>query len=167
MLPIHQSPSPAFFTERQAFIRHYWALLIVPIVVITTLLLLLPQSQPSDAPWPALVLLGLGLALLVTLRLDTRVDAVGVQYRLFPLQWRWQVQPWAGVQRAYLRSYEPLGEYGGWGLKGTRRNRAYNMAGSEGLQLELADGRRVLLGTQQPAKLRQALQMLPHSKPAS
>jgi hypothetical protein len=67
---------------------------------------------------------------------------------------------WPEVARAYLRRYDPLGEYGGWGIKGTSQNRAYNIANEEGLQLELHNGRRLLLGTQRPTELAQALATL-------
>ncbi|GAA4376011.1 hypothetical protein GCM10023186_09410 [Hymenobacter koreensis] len=98
--------------------------------------------------------------LLLTLRLEIRLDETGVHYRLAPLHRSWRHKAWAEISRVQVRSYDPLGEYGGWGLKGTSRNRALNIAGSEGLQLELRDGTRLLLGTQRPAELRQALATL-------
>jgi hypothetical protein len=59
-----------------------------------------------------------------------------------------------------VRAYDPLGEYGGWGLKGSSGNRALNIAGDQGLQLELQNGQRLLLGTQRPAEVTQALHQL-------
>ncbi|UOQ99064.1 hypothetical protein MUN81_06115 [Hymenobacter sp. 5317J-9] len=151
------------FQERQSFVRHWVLLLFVPVVVITVLLLTVPPKSGFPLTWPGLIgpVVGVaGVALLLTLRLDTRIDKAGAHYRLFPLQWQWRTQSWPNVARAYVRSYDPLSEYGGWGLKGTSRNRAYNMAGHQGLQLELTDGRRLLLGTQRPAEVAQVLQEL-------
>lgn len=150
------------FQERQVFIRRWWPLLLGPVVLIGALAWLVP-AKPFHVDWPAAVagvavLLGVGL--LLTLRLETRLDAAGAHYRLFPLQWAWRLQPWPGVAQAYVRAYDPLGEYGGWGLKGSRRNRALNISGDQGLQLELRDGTRLLLGTQRPAEITQALSQL-------
>lgn len=151
------------FQERQVFIRRWWPLVLGPAVTVAALAWLVPPARPIQPGWLAVAVTFVafvGVAILLTLRLDTRLDQAGVHYRLFPLHWRWQFRPWAAVARAYVRTYDPLGEYGGWGLKGRRRNYALTISGDQGLQLELADGRRLLLGTQRPAEITQALQEL-------
>ncbi|MBD2724289.1 hypothetical protein [Hymenobacter armeniacus] len=154
------------FQERQVFVRRWWPLLLTPAVVVTTLLWLVPAkgapSATSDmvAGMVAATMGLLGIGLLLMLRLETRLSKTGVYYRLFPLHWRWQLWPWAEITQAFVRSYDPLGEYGGWGLKGSRRNRAYNISGDQGLQLVLRNGNRLLLGTQRPAEITQVLTQL-------
>ncbi|MDO7846858.1 hypothetical protein Q5H92_10860 [Hymenobacter sp. M29] len=150
------------FQERQVFIRRWWPLLLAPVIVVGTLVWLVP-AKPFHADWPAVVAgvaVALGIALLLTLRLETRLDDAGAHYRLFPLQWSWRLRPWTEVTQAYVRAYDPLGEYGGWGLKGRSSNRALNISGDQGLQLVLRDGNRLLLGTQRPAEITQALGQL-------
>lgn len=152
--------SSPIFTERQSFLRHWWGLLLLTAVLPVLIIGLTQhaQSRPgSSSTWLALLAVALTSALLVLLRLDTRLDQTGIHYRLSPLHLRWQHLPWAAVQSAHVRSYDPLSEYGGWGIRGSARNRAYNLAGTAGLQLVLQDGRRVLLGTQRPAELQAAL----------
>jgi hypothetical protein len=151
------------FQERQLFIRRWWPLLLSPLVVIGTLLVALPSKSAFSLTWPGVLaplLVLVAVALLLLLRLETRLDPAGAHYRLFPLQMRWRTQPWPAVARAYVRAYDPLSEYGGWGLKGTSANRALNISGDQGLQLELRGGQRLLLGTQRPAEVAQALQQL-------
>jgi hypothetical protein len=52
--------------------------------------------------------------------------------------------------KCYVRKYNAIAEYGGWGWrlglfgKGT----AYNISGNEGLQLEFINGKKLLIGTQ-------------------
>lgn len=58
------------------------------------------------------------------------------------------------------RTYSPLGDYGGWGIRGLPGNLAYNVWGKAGLQLIFQSGNRLLLGTQQPQVLRQVLAAL-------
>lgn len=162
------TPTAPAFTERQVFLRHWWGILLLALApaLLPGILWLAdsPKASSATAIWlgPLLVLAVVGLIL--CLRLETRLDATGVHYRFWPL--RPQFQPWANVRQAYVRQYDPLGEYGGWGPKGTRRNRALNVAGGEGIQLELTDGTRLLLGTQRPAEARQALEQLGHYAPA-
>jgi len=148
------------FAERQWLVRHWWPLLLLPALLVPLVMWLAPKHGTPPGWW-VFALFGLVMALVAGLVLDVRLDATGAYYRLLPLQWRWQHVAWPEVARAYLRRYDPLSEYGGWGIKGTARNRAYNIANDEGLQLELRDGRRVLLGTQRPTELAQALAQLP------
>lgn len=151
--------TPPVFAERQWLLRHWWPLLLLPMLVVPLVLWLAPKHGSQPPAW-IFALIVLTLCLVAGLALDVRLDAAGAHYRLLPLQWRWRHIAWPDVARAYLRCYDPLSEYGGWGIKGTAQNRAYNVANDEGLQLELRDGRRVLLGTQRPAELARVLAML-------
>jgi hypothetical protein len=47
-----------------------------------------------------------------------------------------------------------LREYGGWGIKGwSRRRTAYSVSGNRGVELELSDGRHVLIGSNRADEL--------------
>lgn len=55
--------------------------------------------------------------------------------------------------KAYVRTYDALSEYGGWGLKGgalwnNSKGKAINVSGNIGIQLELKNGKKLLIGTQ-------------------
>jgi hypothetical protein len=50
-------------------------------------------------------------------------------------------------------SYSPLGDYGGWGIRGVKNHRCYNISGKQGLKATFQDGKSVLIGTQQADKL--------------
>ena len=47
------------------------------------------------------------------------------------------------VAYAEARTYAPLREYGGWGIRGLSRKRAYNVSGNRGVELSLVDGRKL------------------------
>ncbi|MBW8868301.1 MAG: hypothetical protein JF610_13410, partial [Acidobacteria bacterium] len=44
-----------------------------------------------------------------------------------------------------------------WGLRFGRRGRAYSISGNRGVELTLADGRRVMIGSQRADELAAAL----------
>jgi hypothetical protein len=156
-------PVAVEFTERQSFIRHWWALLLLPIII-TVVPAIIQYSghwpQKATATWIGPVTAIIIAGLLLFLRLDTRLDATGVHYRMAPLHLKWQYHPWTEVSYAHVRTYAPLTEYGGWGIKGFAANRAYNVAGSDGLQMVLTNGKRLLLGTQHPEEIRHLLAQL-------
>lgn len=57
------------------------------------------------------------------------------------------------------RTYRPILEYGGWGIRYSWKGMAYNVSGNRGVQLELSSGKRVLIGSQRPEELVQTMEM--------
>lgn len=100
-----------------------------------------------------------GLALReVAFPMETKLLQDELQVR-FGKRTRFRI-PLKNVVRAYYRAYNPIHEYGGWGIRTGRNGRAFNMRGNEGVQLVLASGKRVLVGSQRPDELAQAIQSL-------
>ena len=48
-------------------------------------------------------------------------------------------------------------QYGGWGIRGFKSNRAYNVSGKIGLQLEFKNGDKLLVGTQNGQEMNDVL----------
>jgi hypothetical protein len=104
--------------------------------------------------------LGLTLAialLLYSMRLRVEMDGEAIRIRFFPL-WKKTV-PLAEVVHFEARRYRPILEYGGWGIRYSPFGRgwAYNIRGKEGVQLELANGQRILIGSQRAEELARAI----------
>ena len=112
--------------------------------------------------------IAVGITLLVailffSLRLETNIRKDGVYVRFFPIQRKFKYLPWNTIARSFVRQYNPLGEYGGWGMRGLGKNKALNISGNKGLQLVLEDGSKLLIGTSKPEELTTTLQQLGHS----
>jgi hypothetical protein len=98
---------------------------------------------------------------LYAMKLVTEVRSDGVHVRLFPFAHR--KIPFETIKVCEARSYSPLMEYGGWGVRwNPRKGMAYNVSGNQGVQLELSNRRRVLIGSQRPEELAQAIQKWLH-----
>ena len=103
----------------------------------------------------------LGTVFLMVFRMETKIDDTHIETRLFPMELTYRQFSWTDVDSFYIRTYSPLQEYGGWGLRSLgSQNEAFNFWGDEGLQLHLKTGKRVLIGTMEPARLEAALQGL-------
>ncbi len=100
----------------------------------------------------------LTLVLLAVMRLTVRVDRQFLRVRYRPFFHR--RVPLSEIASWQVRTYRPLLEYGGWGIRygGPRKGWAYNAGGNRGVQIELANGRRFLLGSRRPEELAQALE---------
>jgi hypothetical protein len=67
--------------------------------------------------------------------------------------------PVSDIERAEAVDYRPIRDYGGWGLRSSFRSgrRAYTVSGSRGVEVDLVDGRRWLIGSQRPVELVRAI----------
>ena len=142
------------FEEEQRF-RQWWLWAILG----GSCLLTLWAGSLVHSRIPLLVNLPL-LWLFYALRLETRVDATEIRIRFFPLTRR---IPLAEIQSCEARTYRPIGEYGGWGIRWGFSGMAYNVSGDRGVQLVLADGKRVLIGSQRADELAATINEARHS----
>lgn len=157
------------FEEKQRFTQ-WWLHLIVTLPISIMIIFFCVQwyvyAKPVDKVGASdygeqvltLVLLA-GTALLVLIfRLQTTIDERGFHYRFFPFHLSEKSVSWYDIENCYTRTYSPIGEYGGWGIRGlSKKNRAYNVKGNQGIQLVLKNGNKLLLGTQHPEKAQQVI----------
>jgi len=103
-----------------------------------------------------LVAAGAGLALReLVFPLHTTVLPEEIQVR-FGRRTRFRI-PLKFVVRAYPRTYDPLREFGGWGIRFGAGGRAFNMRGNQGVQLVLRSGQRVLVGSERAEELAEVI----------
>lgn len=169
--------SATSFREVQRFGPWWvWPLVLVAaggaIFAFLTQVVIGPPPDPEPAPgwllWLLVVLLGVGLpALFLAMRLVVEVHADGIDVRFRPFTHR--SIPVTDIVAAQARTYRPVIEYGGWGIKGwTRKKVAYNVSGNQGVELRLRDGRSIMLGSQRFEELETAIRaILPGLSPCS
>ena len=118
------------------------------------------EETQSFSPWlhvvSALVLVI--LAAVVTLRQSTAVTSDAVTVR-FGFLYRTKI-PISEVRQAEAVEYRPVAEYGGWGIRGFGKKRALNARGNRGVLLTRTDGSTILIGSQKPRELLEALAMV-------
>ena len=158
------------FREAQSFVQSWlWALILTAagfawFTFLFELFRSLPEGAGEGEVWPAAiiwVLVGMGLpALFLAARLIVEVRRDGLYYRYRPFHRRMHRIGLDEIEKAESRTYNPIREYGGWGIRsGWKRGtgKAYNVYGKRGLQLELTNGERVLYGSQKAEELAAAL----------
>ncbi len=91
--------------------------------------------------------------------LQTIINSKGIYVRFYPFQRSYRAFPWEAVTTIQVRTYDPIGEYGGWGYRigFGEVGKAYNVAGDKGVQLVLEDQSRFLIGTQKPTEVEAVL----------
>lgn len=162
-----QVKKPAYREVQRA--RQFWIWAIVLVVAgllwyAAVLQLLLGHSfgarpMPDAALVVLWIILGVGLpALLLSSKLTTEVRDDGVYIRYSPFHRSFRRIAFKDLTQYKVRTYHPILEYGGWGIRYGARGKAYNMSGNRGVELELADGGRLMIGSQRPEDLWKAIQ---------
>ncbi|WP_313672883.1 hypothetical protein [Sphingobacterium multivorum] len=89
------------------------------------------------------------------LRLKTNIREDGIEVYFFPFNFYRKRALWTDIRAVEVRKYNPIGEFGGWGLRRGWKGQAFSARGNMGLQLTLETGKVLLIGTQNPVEIEQ------------
>ncbi|MFD1293611.1 hypothetical protein ACFQ5N_07165 [Lutibacter holmesii] len=160
------------FTEQQKFTQ--------PLVIIALSIALLVSLFLTFKDWniivtgnlsdkfktlSGLLIVLLVIALFINLKLKTRIDERGIYYQFFPAHIAFKFIDWKDISSCTIRKYDPISEYGGWGIKINlfkNKETAFTTKGTIGLQLELTNGKKILIGTQKKEALQRTLESYQH-----
>lgn len=154
-----------YFREVQHFRQWWvWAIMLAPFLIFAYgFYVQVIKGQPwgskpmSDAELTgvtimlAVIMLWIYLMRLVT---EVRDDALTVH---FVLLWRRKAIPYQNIRSVEARTYNAIAEYGGWGIRWGARGWAYNVSGNRGVQLQLDDGKELLIGSERAEELAAAI----------
>lgn len=83
----------------------------------------------------------------------TKIDREGIHIRFRPYHRKWKTFRWDEVTDAEVKKFHPFSDYGGWGIK----NGSYTVQGNMGVHLKFANRYSVMIGTQKPDALKDAV----------
>lgn len=161
--------SQILFSEKQRFTQWWiWVILLVPFFisgygVYQQLYLGIPFGKQTVSDFSLLSIFFGMLCLPVSMLifcLHTQITKEGILVKFFPFHIKFREYKWADLKNIHVRKYSPIGEYGGWGLRGFGNNKALNVSGNIGLQLEFHNGKKLLIGTLKGEELNQVLTQL-------
>jgi hypothetical protein len=165
---------PLFREEQQFRSRWLWFVLLASFGATLILFLWICYSQLilgqmlGDRPlldW-ALVFTTVAIAIILSLNtylvwimcLVVEVYPTHIQLDFFPLSQRLipsshRIIPFSEIREFEQRTYKPLREYGGWGIRRGWRDRAYTVSGNQGVQITFHTGQSLLIGSQRATEL--------------
>ena len=111
------------------------------------------NPAPDWALWMIWILIGIGLPFLFYIsKLIIDVNGEFIYIRLIPFTKK--KIAFNGIVHAKARKYNPIREFGGWGVRwGFGNKRAYNISGDQGVELELINGHKIMIGSQRSEEL--------------
>jgi len=101
--------------------------------------------------------------LIFLIKLTTKIDEKGIQYQFYPFHFSMKKISWNEISKVGVRTYLPISEFGGWGLRGgfffnKGKEKAVNISGNIGIQLILKNGKKLLIGTQKESEAKNVLE---------
>jgi hypothetical protein len=159
------SGATELYREEQPFARTWvW----IPVVIVVAVAWyfffreMVWSPEGSRAPvglWIMFIAVGvLTPALFFSMRLIVTLNRRTFLIRMWPLYRR--TVPVADIVSVEAVTYRPILEFGGWGVRYSLKRRAwgYTVSGKEGVQLELANGKRILVGSKENTRLASVLE---------
>ena len=166
---IENNNNNRFYREIQRF-RQLWLWILILSIAAITLWGMIQQlflGKPfGNNPAPDIVLViivvifGFGFPyVFYKMNLTTEVRSDGIYYRFFPFHFSFHKIKLEDLVKYEARTYNPIRDYGGWGIRWGSKGKAYNVSGKRGVNLEFSDGKQLLIGSQKPEEFVEALNL--------
>ncbi len=158
------------FTETQRF-RQWWFWLVLVLINRINIWFLIKKyvyketftnsayHNSSGLEFATLITLLVTILILI-IKLETIIQTDQIEIRFFPFHLSFRKYPNNTIESAFVRTYNPITEYGGWGIRLGLfgKGKAFNVSGNQGIQLVFNGGRKLLIGTQKPDEASAVLQ---------
>lgn len=148
------------FTESQQFpdwLRY--GLLLLNLIIIYVVF----QTEGTSTPLFIILLLSILIpGTIFQWTQKTEIDSSNVYIKIKPFVNK-QI-PISDLESWSVKTYKPIKEFGGWGIRLGRNGTAYNIRGNKGLQLVLKSGKKILIGTQKDTELNRVIMSISPDK---
>ena len=128
----------------------------IPALILVSVVVLAGESTDKTEGVTAIIavfsIMALAMVLIFNIKLETRIDEKGIQYKYFPFV-KWRLIEKSKIRNAKVVSFSPLTDHGGWGIKGNKTTKAYTVIGDTGLSIDVGEKKKILIGTQKPKEL--------------
>ena len=150
-----KSEEPIFEEEQKAY-KNKTILFVCFVVSLITLASFMQGKLNTTNLVAAFSTLGILFVLTAFLNLKTKIFTDSIQVTMFPFLINKTIKK-EDILKAEDVKYNPLLDWGGWGIKINFKGIAYNMYGNRGVKLTMKNGKIILLGSQKSHLLYDAI----------
>lgn len=123
------------------------------LLILTAFMVYLTIKTFGTSAFLYILLVGLIPTLLILIlflkaELTTYIDQKGIKIKFPPFRFKFISFNWTDIEKCEVRKYKSIMEFGGWGIRYGLKGKAYNVKGNKGIQIQLKNGKRILIGTQ-------------------
>lgn len=151
------------FNESQSY-KGTWVIYVILMLELPTVILLtvlyFTTEEKQEMGFALVFIFGimsLVLFLFFNIRLETRIDHQGIHYRYLPFIRNWKLIKKESIRSMEVITFNPISDYGGWGMKGNKTTKLYNITGDAGFLVDSGETKKTLLGTLKAKELKSFL----------
>lgn len=145
------------FKEEQKF-RSIWIYFILAVTSLVTLWL---TRNDYDLQPLHLMIVFTPILIVIYLvefsKLYTSISKDGIQYRFKPYQRSAKLITWNDIKSIEVKKYNPIKDYGGWGVRRGRAGKGYNTQGNIGIFIHTSEQKTLMIGTQEPEAVKRII----------
>jgi len=142
------------YTEKQKFNQKWISILINSTCFISIIISIIIYVNAEGAlTLIALIPLITGVLpyfLFKKMELILVIDDKKINYRFYPFHNKNKEIRKSDIQEIRVGTYNPIADYGGWGIRFGSKGKAYTVSGSYGIQIKLNNNKNILIGTNNP-----------------
>jgi hypothetical protein len=113
----------------------------------------------------AVLFLAIFNLLFYSMKLVTTIDEEAISVRFYPFHFFSKRFEWSQLSDVIIRQYNPMKEYGGWGLRGFGNKSAMTVSGTWLIEVVFVNNQSLLIGTCKPSEAEKALALSGFKKP--
>jgi hypothetical protein len=155
------------FKEEQRF-KQTWLIVLLTVSILASIAVITKEYLEENSKMTTnefvLTLIGItvSVAFIFFFKLKTNIDEKGIYYQFSPFHLKMKLIKWEEIKKAQVRTYDPISEYGGWGLKGgflwnKEKGKCVTISGDTGIQIAFKNGKKLLVGTQKKEEAKRVL----------
>jgi hypothetical protein len=148
------------FYEEQRFTQRWIQIVLAVLWVGLTTAAIVATATKKTGPIPAILSIAPITALILyfrILKLQVRIDTDSINYRFSPMHLKYRTIKRSDIEKMDVITYDPMQDYGGWGIRFGSKGKAYTAKGNHGLYIQLFTGKNILIGTSKPEELQRFL----------
>lgn len=160
------SEAEILFEEIQKFtkpsVRDFIKVLMGIVFIALIVSLILQKGKMTDYNRLLIVILPLLLvaSFILGSRLITQIKTDGIYVRFPPWQSKFSIYNWTDVAQVYVRDYQAMKEFLGWGIRYAPGKMGYIVAGNTCIEIVFKNGNKVLITTQKPDEVNEVLRRI-------
>lgn len=149
------------FKETQRF-NQLWIWLLYAMLIVGVNIALINDLSAENIKWNEIIIVNsvffLVAALLISLKLETRMDSYGISFRYPPIINNKRKYAWKDIQSVELVKYNSLLQFGGWGIRTNFNKWVYNTGGNQGIEVDTGK-KKFIIGTRKAEEARKILEL--------
>ena len=152
-------------TSGKKSVRDFAGIMAVIFVVYLVYNLLLKKGSFTGFTTVLLIVLCFSILVYIAsyISLVTQIRTDGIYVKFPPFQPTFTRYEWSSILDAYVRDFDPMTEYLGWGIRTGPLGKAYIISGNMGIQIVFKNKKRLLISTRKPEEMREVLQRIMRS----